>query len=237
MSKTGSGPHLAEPPLKRMEGFVQMDLRWREPLVRVWEWVRLWTGSLVELADKHSGLGSWIGAVGAVLAIFATWAITDASYRRDQRQHAEQRRTEIDTFINIVDSYESMLTPYINALKSSLEPSVTGFGNKHSNDPAASAANDLAWIPATQWPSLTSFFLFKQYYFLSNKLLSASQDPRFPPEKQKAEDIEMHEKLYRELKDALVASRKLAARAWINPRASTAVSSQKRQNEQWLPLL
>ena len=37
---------------------------------------------LAQLAERHSGLGVWVGAIGAIAAIFAAWLLARAEYLR-----------------------------------------------------------------------------------------------------------------------------------------------------------
>jgi hypothetical protein len=125
-------------------------------------------------ADAHSGLGSWAGALGAVLAIFVAWFLARHEYRRSEREAAVRRTAEIDLICRIISDFEALLNPYIDALRAGSQAQLVGFYNQHLNDPECHSMIDLAHLLVTQWPSLAEYASFKQYWFASTRILETS---------------------------------------------------------------
>jgi hypothetical protein len=47
------------------------------------------------MSDDHAGLGGWIGAIGAIVAIFAAWGLARSEYRRTRRESIEQKLRQL----------------------------------------------------------------------------------------------------------------------------------------------
>src|SRR4051812_19158538 len=58
---------------------------------------------LKKWAEKHSGLGGWVGAIGSIIAIIAAWMISRYEYMRDKRKEVERINKNIDLIIKITD--------------------------------------------------------------------------------------------------------------------------------------
>jgi hypothetical protein len=103
---------------------------------------------LMDWAERHPGLGSWVGALGSVLAIFAAWLLARHEYRRNQREAAIRKVGEIDLICKIISDYEALLVSvYIDALKAGTQAHLVGFYSQHMNDPEWHSMRDLAFVP------------------------------------------------------------------------------------------
>jgi hypothetical protein len=59
------------------------------------------------LAEKHAGLGGWVGALGALLAIIATWLIASRQTRSERNARRSQREQYVDLISTVVDDMET----------------------------------------------------------------------------------------------------------------------------------
>jgi len=113
-------------------------------------------------AEKHSGLGGWVGAIGSLLAILAAWLLARGEYMRTQKKAATRRKEEIDLISKVIADFEALLYPYISALWAGSQAKLVGFYAQHINDSEHHGMRDLAHIPVTQWPSLPAYVSFKR---------------------------------------------------------------------------
>jgi purine-cytosine permease-like protein len=51
--------------------------------------------NVLDWTEKHAGLGGWVGALGAVFAIFVTWGLARAEYLRMRRQEKVKNRAKL----------------------------------------------------------------------------------------------------------------------------------------------
>lgn len=113
-------------------------------------------------AEKHSGLGGWVGAAGAVIAIFVTWALARAEYQRTKRQESVRKLAEIDLFLKIITAFEAQVQHYKDLGPD--DPEAVSFPNLHLNDPEWHSMKDLAFLPVVNWPTLEIYAEFKRYW-------------------------------------------------------------------------
>jgi hypothetical protein len=111
--------------------------------------------SFLEWTEHHAGLAGWVGALGAIIAIFVAWAIARAEYRRDERRAQARKNREIDLLKRLVAEFNVLMDIYFGACQG------------HMNDPRWHSMADLAHVPVTQWPSIEAYVSFKTYWFKS----------------------------------------------------------------------
>ena len=128
----------------------------------------------LEWTEKHAGLGGWVGAAGAIAAIFVTWGIARAEYFRTRRQARLRRREEIRFLRTIIYDFELLFQTYAEAALAG-NPSAVNFQQRHMNDAEQHAMVDLAHIPVTEWPSLNAYIAFKRYWYFAITALNLSQ--------------------------------------------------------------
>lgn len=128
---------------------------------------------VVDLAEKHAGLGGWVGAVGAILAIFVTWGLARAEYLRTKRQAIARQRAGIRLMRMVIFDFDlKIMQPYIKALQDDNDTSIDGYYARRQNYAEVHAMIDLAHLPVTEWPAVDSYFFFKRYWFNSTQLLN-----------------------------------------------------------------
>jgi hypothetical protein len=128
---------------------------------------------ILEWTEKHAGLGGWVGAIGAVVAIFLTWVLARFEYLKTQRETAKAERREKSIITGIVAEFDKLLTEYVDgAFRNDAE--AIGFYQKHSSDTRIVAMTDLANLPVMAWPSLGLYHSFKRYWFASLEVLETS---------------------------------------------------------------
>lgn len=177
-----------------------------------WSDIPCFFAYVVYLADLHSGFGSWVGAIGALLAILAAWLLARWEYRRDRRDVAARKLGEIDLISKIVSEFElKLMDGYVAALKTNSQDRLlpfTGFYNQHMNDPEWHSMRDLAHVPVIAWPSLEAYTRFKQYWFISIKILETSNTPGFNSAFNFSGAQSEYDTRLKELNDALQNARK-----------------------------
>lgn len=131
--------------------------------------VRQYLNVVLEAAEKHAGLGGWLGAAGAILAIFATWALARAEYNRTQRLVRARREQEIDLFKAVITRYEKLIEEY-KALDLDSDEA-RDFRALHMGDPELYSMADFNTLPVTSWPTLEAYSEFKRYFTASQRFL------------------------------------------------------------------
>jgi len=129
---------------------------------------------VLDWTEKHAGFGSWIGAIGAVGAIFVTWALSRAEYLRVRRQEHARRRREVDLIATVIHEFDELMKGYIRAAKEQ-STGVNDFYQEHINHPNFLGMRDLADMPLISWPSSDLFMMFKLYWSSSLRLLELSK--------------------------------------------------------------
>jgi hypothetical protein len=128
---------------------------------------------VVDWTEKHAGLGGWVGALGAIVAILVAWALARAEYRRTRKQFLKRKRDEIDLIGSIVSQYDNLVQNFARAVSAN-ESTANLFKSRHANDAEMHSMRDLAHVPVTSWPSLDAYACFKQYWHKSNQALDTS---------------------------------------------------------------
>jgi hypothetical protein len=178
----------------------------------VWSVVRSWmftawssVRAFADWTEKHPGLGGWVGAAGAIIAIFAAWGLARAEYNRVQRVEHERANSEIALFIRVTSEVLPFVQRYV-ALAEAQDPSAIGYSGAHGNDGVWRRAADLNWMPVTQWPSVESYDAFKDFFITCARLIEtpAAGDAKQRFEKLKAELVPRYELLQK----TLMAARK-----------------------------
>src|SRR5277367_5088551 len=100
----------------------------------------------VDRAERHSGLGGWVGALGSILAIFVAWYLARREYLRIWRRQAMLRSQEIDLIQQIILDFESLVQSYVEAALGG-RPEANNFNAIHSNDATYLGMIDLAHLP------------------------------------------------------------------------------------------
>jgi hypothetical protein len=73
--------------------------------------------NVLEWFEKHAGLGGWVGAIGALLAIFVTWKLARAEYLRAQRVNKERVNRIIKLFEQITREFNPIVTRFVRLLE------------------------------------------------------------------------------------------------------------------------
>lgn len=163
-----------------------------------------WVALVAEWCEKHAGLGGWVGAVGAIVAIFATWGIARAEYSRAKRLEAERRNEEIALFERITRDFNPIVSRYLELVDAHDQEAID-YSGKRVSDAKRLRMDDLSRMPVTQWPSVASYDSFKRYFEAALQLLAtpAFQTPEALRERRRAS-----EGTFDELQRALKAARR-----------------------------
>jgi len=122
-----------------------------------------WVHHLSAWTESHPGLGGWVGAVGALLAIIVTWIIARRETNRAKRQARDIRLAEGDLITKIITEFEAQIQHYKKLGPDA--PEAAGYDSAHMNDPEWHSMRDLAFLPVTHWPTLKTYAEFKRYWF------------------------------------------------------------------------
>jgi hypothetical protein len=128
---------------------------------------------VAEWCEKHAGLGGWVGAVGAIVAIFATWGIARAEYSRAKRLETARRNEEIALFERIISDFNPIVLRYLELVDANDRDAID-YAGKWVSDPKRRRIDDLDRMPVTQWPSVASYDSFKRYFTAATSLLATS---------------------------------------------------------------
>ena len=109
--------------------------------------------SLMDWAEHHAGLGGWVGAIGAILAIFVTWRLARSEYLRLQRLQSDRINSEIALFMRITSEFQPIVERFTE-LVDTHDPAAANFFGQQQDDARWLRAVDLNRMPVTQWPSV-----------------------------------------------------------------------------------
>jgi hypothetical protein len=142
----------------------------------VWHrrWPVLWRQT-IQWCEEHAGLGGWVGAVGAIIAIFAAWGLARSEYLRTQRLEDARVNAEITLIGRTATDFDPLVQQFLK-LYWAHDPEAGGYYNKQTNDSRWSRMVDFNKMPVTQWPSVESYDAFKRYFFASITLMETSVD-------------------------------------------------------------
>jgi hypothetical protein len=129
------------------------------PMADVFEWF-----------EKHAGLGGWVGAAGAIIAIFVTWGLARAEYQRARRLAKERMNGEVLLFERITREFQPLVARYI-ALLDNNDNTAQNYRPNWEMSPLWNRLVDLNRMPITQWPSIESYDAFKRYFLAASNLL------------------------------------------------------------------
>src|SRR5260370_14222212 len=138
-----------------------------------WSTIGNYTQLLIDWAEKHAGLGGWVGEIGDIIAIFVTWGLARAEYSRAQRLEDNRVNAEISLFMRITSEYQPFVQDYLK-LVDAHERAAIDYRAKQDNDVRWLRLVDINWMPITQWPSVESYDAFKQYFSTSQKVLETA---------------------------------------------------------------
>lgn len=161
--------------------------------------------SIIHWAERHAGLGGWVGAIGAILAIFVTWGLARAEYHRVQRVEADRVNSEIALFVRITSEFQPLVLRYIE-LVDAHDPEAEGYFQKQQDEARFLRTADLNWMRVTEWPSVESYDAFKRYFLAAYRLmqtpLASTAQPAMELRKQAFRGT------YEALQNALAAARR-----------------------------
>jgi hypothetical protein len=132
-----------------------------------------WPGAdVLEWFEKHAGLGGWVGAVGALLAIIVTWRLARAEYLRAQRLNKECVNEVIALFERITLEFNPIVVRYVELLQNN-DPATATYRPEWEENPLWDRAVDLYRMPITQWPSVESYDAYRRYFLAASRALQS----------------------------------------------------------------
>jgi|SRR5579871_3397999 len=160
-----------------------------------------WLQAAAQWAEKHAGLGGWVGAAGAVAAIFITWGLTRAEYLRTRRQAVARKHAEVDLIVKVIEEFELTIRTFKQFEQGSTE--AASYEILHTNDPEWHSMRDLASLPVTHWPSMRVYAEFRRYWFYSNQFMQMGGIANVDKAERYLRARQAHDKAYRNLQSAL----------------------------------
>lgn len=95
--------------------------------------VSAYVQDMLDWTEKHPGLAGWVGAIGAIVAIFVAWGLARAEYLKTKRQMIARRNGEITLIRGIIHEFDSLLNVYGNAALAN-DAEASTFYTRHFND-------------------------------------------------------------------------------------------------------
>ena len=150
-------------------------------------------------------VGGWVGAVGAIAAIFAAWLLAQAEYLGAQRVEDGRVNAQISLIGNTASQFDPLVQQYIKfALEK--DPKVAEYYHRRIDDPRVEKMIDLDTMPISHWPSIEVHHAFNEYLFSSIMLMGTSADEDTSIKLQ--DRITAYGRKFEALKKALDASRR-----------------------------
>jgi len=149
--------------------------------------------------------GGWVGAVGAIAAIFAACLLAQAEYPRAPRLEDRPVNAQINLIGNTALQFDPLVQQYIK-LALEKNPDLTDYYHKRVDDPRMERMMDLKTIPMSHWPSSNVYHAFNEYLFTSIMLMETSADEDTSIKLQ--DRITVYGRKFEALKKALDASQR-----------------------------
>jgi hypothetical protein len=147
---------------------------------------------LLQWAETHAGLGGWVGATGALLAILATWLVANGQMRRDRRARISERKQYVDLISDSITGLENILEPFLVIARSGNITHQPNFGQRSLTVKNAVAENDFVKIHVKDWPSVGTYRYFRAYWYNTNRALSIAYDLVKMPQPADPIDVQKH---------------------------------------------
>jgi hypothetical protein len=128
----------------------------------IFDMVKDYRARKLEWFERHAGLGGWVGAVGAIIAVFVAWGLARSEYERALQLEKDRMNADISLIDRTVSEFDLTVQKYIQLARAN-DPEVKGYYNKHLSDPERSRMNSLTAMPIIQWPSIESYDAFMRY--------------------------------------------------------------------------
>ena len=149
--------------------------------------------------------GGWVGAVGAIAAIFAACLLAQTEYPRAPRLEDRQVNAQINLIGNTALQFDPLVQQYIK-LALEKNSNLTDYYHKRVDDPRMEGMMDLKTIPMSHWPSSDVYHAFNEYLFTSIMLMETSADEDTSIKLQ--DRITVYGRKFEALKKALDASQR-----------------------------
>jgi hypothetical protein len=157
--------------------------------------------------ERHAGLGGWIGAIGAVIAILAAWWLARAEYQRTQRLEDARVNTEISLISRTATEFDPIVQQFIKFAEAH-DQKVHGYSKRQQDDGRWLRMVDFNTMPITQWPSVDSYDAFKRYFLASRRLIEAPNTLSNTEFQLDPELLQNYRGTFERLKKALEAARR-----------------------------
>jgi hypothetical protein len=161
--------------------------------------------SIADWFEHHAGLGGWVGAIGAITAIFVTWGLARSEYLRVQRIESNRVNSEIALFARITSEFQPLVQRFLELVDAN-DPKAENYHIQQQDDARFLRAADLNGMPVTQWPSVESYDAFKRYFLASNRLMQTPLTEQAKPTMEARRTA--YDGTYESLQRALAAARK-----------------------------
>ena len=96
--------------------------------------------------ERHASLGGWVGAVGAIAAIFAAWLLAQAGYLRPQRLEDGRMNAQISLIGNAASQFDPLVQRYIK-LALGKDSKVAEYYHRRIDDALVEKMIDLNTMP------------------------------------------------------------------------------------------
>jgi hypothetical protein len=166
--------------IRRGDIFVCAQIDWVAVKKRALEsWMRFTrrVHAIIRWCDHHAGLGGWVGAIGAIIAVFVTWGLARSEYLRVQRLEDGRINLQISLIRRTVSEFDLTVQQYLELLKAN-DSEAVWYYNKHLQDPERGRMNDFVGMPITQWLSVESYDAFRRYFVETDCLVMMSVDTK-----------------------------------------------------------
>ena len=100
--------------------------------------------------ERRAGLGGWMGAVGAIAAIFVAWLLVQAEYLRSQRLEDGRVNAQISLIGNTASQFDPLVQQYIK-LALGNDSKVTEYYHRRIDDPLVEKMIDLDGMPMNRF--------------------------------------------------------------------------------------
>jgi hypothetical protein len=148
-------------------------------IIEAFSVVSHWFEAVARWCKEYDGLGGWLGAVGAIIAIFVAWGLARSEYNKTRRASIEQKVRQIDMLQAVIFVAREAITNYnYQAQKSRNDAKL--FYEQHQRDHELRLMDELSSLPLTGWPNPMLALSFRPYWQAAmNVLYSWREEKNF----------------------------------------------------------
>jgi hypothetical protein len=133
----------------------------------------VWFKAVADWCRDNEGLGGWVGAIGAVIAIFVTWGLARAEYQRTKRESVAQKLRQLSMLHATIYVGDGIIMSCAENVIKNDSAVVEYWYNESKNGTKVRLLEELDKLPITDWPNPMIVLSFRPYWRSASRFLES----------------------------------------------------------------